>query len=481
MLKLRFRGLSDGSSSQNDSETSQGSTLECVVEMLKGSTVLCRRKLAVRETALWLTPDLSQLKWRVTAKSGDKENEDFSMSLTRVRKLKVSHREISLLSLDDTKTLNFVMSSRERAAIWGKGLRCLIPEMSTGLVRRKRSRPVVPPYDPETDDYEGKPVADKRRLGELIVLGSIGRGAFGSVKLGLNVDNREFYAIKVLSKSMLRRYSRNTRLGRRSLGSNEAEDISELPEISVMRQLEHPNVVKMKEVIEDDEHDCLCIVTEYLPNGSVMNSAKLIGTKPLKERHAKEAFLDVLTGLHYLQTQGVVHRDIKPDNLLRAGDGTVKISDFGSSKKYADSEYEDVSDPYSSTVGTPAFSSPEMCISEKAPPKPSRAYPADLWSLGASLYYMVYGRVPFQARSVFEMYDVICTKPLRFPHRNELYPNFEHASQACEDVIQRLLVKDPEERATIEEIIKMPWIADAFDVKKKRTMLEKQLEEAALV
>lgn len=475
MLKNRFgisRNVRDGESEN------QKSRLECVVDMLKGTRVLCRRRLKVTEATIWLTPNMKSLRWRVYAKTRDKENEEFELPFSRIVRLKVLHREISLVSLEGRESYNFVMFSRDRTVIWGHGLRCLIPELASGgLWNRKRNvrLPPLSAYDPITEKYEGKPLSEKRVLGEIIVLGNIGRGAFGSVKLGLSLENRLFYAVKVLSKSMIRRYNRNL-----SIESEDSEAIAELPEISVMRHLKHQNVVKMKEVIDDDTHDCLCIVTEYMANGPIMSSAKLSGTKPLRENQAREAFIDVLTGLHYLQTRSIAHRDIKPDNLLRGGDGTVKISDFGTAKVYSGpSDWDNKPDSNSPTVGTPAFAAPEMCLHSKAPEKPARAFKADLWSLGATLYYMVYGRAPFQARSVFEMYEVICTKKLRFPTNNEMEFQFVFPTAECEDVIKRLLEKHPDDRPSIEQILDFPWIAKAIDIRKKVTKLREQIRNSS--
>lgn len=142
-----------------------------------------------------------------------------------------------------------------------------------------------------------------------------------------------------------------------------------------MRRLRHRNAVRLNEVVTDEKNDCLCIVTEYLPNGPIMSSVKLIGATPMKESRAKEVSLDLLTWLHYLQIQGVVHRDTKPDNLLTAGDGTVNISDFVSAKAYK-GHGDDSNESDFTTVGKPAFAVPEMCASENAPPKPNRGYVA---------------------------------------------------------------------------------------------------------
>lgn len=468
-----FRSSSHGANVPE--EDYHASTLECIVEMLKGTSVLRRRKvLLVVEATLWLSPDMQSIKWRVSQKG--KPNKVVELPLAKVRTLKESSREISIVNIDDNKNYNFVMPSKARTQVWYAGLLCLIPEMATVQTHRRRTPEVRQPYDLMRDTYHSKPISEKRHLCELVILGSIGRGAFGSVKLGLNTLNRQFYAVKVLSKNMIRRYNRNIQLDPVTSQNayDQGEPITELTEIAVMRKLDNENVVKMLKVIDDDEHDCLCIVIEYLPNGPIMSSAKLTGSKPLSEAQAREAFVDVLTGLHYLRTQRVVHRDIKPDNLLKGGDGTVKISDFGSAKVYeSSSDDEDDSESYFPTVGTPAFTAPELCISDKAPRAPSRAYAADIWSLGASLYYMIFGRAPFLASSVFEMYDEICTKDLLWPRPSELPYSFEQPADECWYVLEAVLQKEPEKRPTIDDLLKMPWIDGAVDIREKVRNLAK--------
>lgn len=472
----RFRSRSGNGVNSLATERDQKSTLECVVDMLKGTLVLIRfNHFQSRTATLWLTPDMKTLMWREQAKTEGKEDQVYSLSLAQVKRLNVLQRQVTIHGLDNPKSIHFVMPSREKASNWEKGLRSLIPEVVTGHLLIRHSKPQAPLYDPLLDVFEGKALSGKRRIGEFILLGSIGRGAFGTVKLALSSQSRRFYAVKVLSKNIIRRYNRNIRLEGPTYDSETADMVAELPEISVLRRLEHQNVVKLKEVINDVTHDCLCIVTEYLPNGSVMSSAKLAGMKPLSESRAKEAFVDVLTGLHYLQSQSVVHRDIKPDNLLAAGDGTVKITDFGSAKAYHGPSDDD-DDSSFPTVGTPAFTAPEMCMSEDAPPKPARAYAADLWSLGATLFYMIYGQVPFQARSVFEMFDAICKRDLEFPNHLELHLTFEYPTQECVDVILSLLQKNPEDRPSFEKILRMPWLSNATDIKMKVNALQEQLQ-----
>lgn len=108
--------------------------------------------------------------------------------------------------------------------------------------------------------------------------------------------------------------------------------------------------------------------------------------------------------------------------------------------------------PGRTTVGTPAFAAPETCLSERAPVGSKEAYHADVWSLGATMYYMVFGRAPFVAKSVFEMYDCICGKPLVFPET-------PHVSRELKDLLSALLEKDPYKRISLEEAKRMPWLS----------------------
>jgi len=132
---------------------------------------------------------------------------------------------------------------------------------------------------------------------------------------------------------------------------------------------------------------------------------------------------------------------------LRSGDGTVKISDFGEARMY------DVKAPDArkgAAPGTPAFIAPELCMSDKSPKPPEESYAADVWSLGASLFYMVYGRVPFLATGVFEIFETICTQKLRFPDAPK-------TSRKLKDLIKKMLTKEPRSRATLQEVARHAW------------------------
>jgi len=116
-------------------------------------------------------------------------------------------------------------------------------------------------------------------------------------------------------------------------------------------------VVVSRDILEDKENNNSIQVVEFMARGVVMDSSKLSGVKPLSEDGVRDIMRNVVAGLEYLHFQHIAHRDIKPDNLLRSGDGTVKISDFGEARMY------DVKAPDArkgAAPGTPAFIAPEL-------------------------------------------------------------------------------------------------------------------------
>lgn len=408
---------------------------------------------------MWLMPDLQHVQFSIARKSQPPLLE--TIDLMRVRKVKGTEREIVMEVDSHKKPLDFVFPSRERAETWLDGLLCLVP--STTIVKlRNRRLEVRYDYDPLQDSWDGKSLENRKRISEFVLLGSIGRGSFGKVKLALSEKDMHFYAVKVLSKSMMVKRNRNASVERNKSGGQLT--VGEMNEIVVLKDLDHKNVMKMKGVFDGTEKDMVYIVVEYLPNGPIMNSSKLSGVIPIREERARAAFVDVVKGLAYLHHKKIVHRDIKPDNLLQSGDGTVKISDFGAAVKYTGDEKMDDKDldlqRHGTTVGTPAFTAPELCLSDKSPTCPSRCYAADMWSLGASLYYMLYGRVPFMAKTVWQMYDAICSQPVEFPEGNS-------TSQAAQEVIRRLLDRSPKRRATVAWIVRCEWLRNCPEIADK--------------
>jgi [calcium/calmodulin-dependent protein kinase] kinase len=139
---------------------------------------------------------------------------------------------------------------------------------------------------------------------------------------------------------------------------------------------------------------------------------------------------------HKVHAQGVVHRDIKPDNLLLTEDDVLKIVDFGVSEMF-----EKASEMMTAkSAGSPAFLPPELCVTKHGD---ISGKAADIWSIGVSLYCLRFGRIPFEQSGVLELYDAIKS---REPDINpETEPEFA-------DLMKRLLEKDPQKRIKMPEL-----------------------------
>ena len=218
------------------------------------------------------------------------------------------------------------------------------------------------------------------------------------------------------------------------------------------------------------------------------------------------AFRDTVLGLQYLHYQGIVHRDIKPPNLLATKDHRVKISDFGVSylgrpihdgepgEEVSEHEAQDLDDEakeLAKTVGTPAFYAPELCVTEPMEEALPVTKAIDVWALGVTLFCMLFARTPFVDNEFIVMRQIadeeiyIPRKRLRpveakprsrpsshgraFPplstsHRHELDLSYEHISDELYDLMKRTLTKDPRKRITLEEVRHHPWlVADLPD------------------
>ncbi|KAG8160130.1 hypothetical protein KVR01_009666 [Diaporthe batatas] len=214
---------------------------------------------------------------------------------------------------------------------------------------------------------------------------------------------------------------------------------------------------------------------------------------------ARNAFRDVVLGLEYLHYQGIVHRDIKPANLLWTRDHRVKISDFGVSyfgrpmrdgepdDTVSESEAQDFDDEYelSKTVGTPAFFAPELCYTDlDSTPPPKVTEQIDVWSLGVTLYCMIFARIPFLAEDEFQMFRKIATEEIYIPTRrlrpvdpstspdtSSLYKRvnsapyrddhqllYEDVDETLRQLLGQMLIKDPRQRITLRGVKYHPWV-----------------------
>lgn len=207
-------------------------------------------------------------------------------------------------------------------------------------------------------------------------------------------------------------------------------------EIAIMKKLDHNNLVSLIEVLDDPQEDSLYMVLEMCKKGVAMKVGLEERAEPYDDETCRCWFRDMILGIEYLHAQGIVHRDIKPDNCLITEDDVLKIVDFGVSEMFEKQSEMTTA----KSAGSPAFMPPELCVARHGQVS-GRA--ADIWSMGVTLYCMRYGRIPFEKGSMLELYDSIRADPI--PLEEESDPNFA-------DLMKRLLEKDPESRITMDEI-----------------------------
>ncbi|KAG7206120.1 hypothetical protein KM043_003514 [Ampulex compressa] len=300
---------------------------------------------------------------------------------------------------------------------------------------RNRRRPLRESRRVSIDNRQGA-----LQLNQYKLLDNIGQGSYGIVKLAYNEEEEVHYAMKILSKKKLMKKAGI--FGRMAPGRRGAADplAKVYREIALLKKLDHPNVVKLVEVLDDPDEDNLYLVFELVQRGEVL---QIPTDKPLDEEIARKNFRDVVMGVEYLHYQRIVHRDIKPSNLLVDSDGRVKIADLGVS-----AELRASGELLSGPAGTPAFAAPETTT----PGAHYSGTPCDVWSMGVTLYSLVTGRLPWDgAGSIIGVQAAVRSEPLRFPEKPSL-------SMELRDVISRMLAKDPAERICLQELKVHGWL-----------------------
>ncbi|XP_075999445.1 calcium/calmodulin-dependent protein kinase kinase 2 isoform X2 [Genypterus blacodes] len=282
----------------------------------------------------------------------------------------------------------------------------------------------------------------------------IGKGSYGVVKLAYNEDDNTYYAMKVLSKKKLMRQAgfprRPPPRGAKTVPEAPPQPKGPLErvyqEIAILKKLDHSNVVKLVEVLDDPSEDHLYMVFELVKQGAVM---EVPTDKPFGEDQARFYFQDLLRGIEYLHYQRIIHRDVKPSNLLVGEDGHIKIADFGVSN-----QFEGADALLTSTVGTPAFLAPEA-LSETRKNFSGKAL--DVWAMGVTLYCFVFGVCPFMDERILSLHQKIKTQPVELPER--LVKTFKaDISEDVKDLLLKMLDKNPETRISIPQIKVHPWV-----------------------
>lgn len=209
-----------------------------------------------------------------------------------------------------------------------------------------------------------------------------------------------------------------------------------LQEVRCMRRVQHPNVVRLYEVI--DTPTTLYLVMELAEGGDLYDYI-LRHEGGVAEGTAKRHFAQIVRAVAYCHQLHVVHRDLKPENVVFfPQQGTVKLTDFGFSNLFQPGMM------LATSCGSLAYSAPEILLGEEY-----HAPAVDIWSLGVILYMLVCGVPPFQETNDSETLVMILDCRYSVP---------EHVSDDCRDLISRMLQKDPSRRASLNEIEAHHWL-----------------------
>ncbi|CAD8121582.1 unnamed protein product [Paramecium sonneborni] len=260
----------------------------------------------------------------------------------------------------------------------------------------------------------------------------LGEGSFGSVYRGTHANS--FVAIKILN---LKHYD------------NPVYKQALKNEITLMMELQSPNVVRILDALCDQHDNELFLIIEYCEGGDLRHLLSHQPNQRFPESAAIAIISQTIQGLTELLHKNYMHRDIKPDNILLK-QNTYKIADFGLAAKIPPKQV------LRAQAGTPLYMSPQVLECKEYSNK------CDIWSLGLVLYELIFGRTPWLCRSFDTYLMEIKTKPLQFPYEIEISFNVK-------DFIKRCLKIEEQNRISWTELLKHPMLQNQGKLKRQGT------------
>ncbi|KAK7866585.1 hypothetical protein R5R35_010425 [Gryllus longicercus] len=265
--------------------------------------------------------------------------------------------------------------------------------------------------------------SDEPHIGKYKLLKTIGKGNFAKVKLAKHVPTGKEVAIKIIDKTQL----------------NPGSLQKLFREVRIMKMLDHPNIVKLFQVIETEK--TLYLVMEYASGGEVFDYLVLHGR--MKEKEARAKFRQIVSAVQYCHQKKIIHRDLKAENLLLDSEMNIKIADFGFSNEFTPGNKLDT------FCGSPPYAAPELFQGKKYD-----GPEVDVWSLGVILYTLVSGSLPFDGSTLRELRERVLRGKYRIPF---------YMSTDCENLLKKFLVLNPAKRASLENIMKDKWMNMGYE------------------
>ncbi|KAG0668986.1 hypothetical protein C6P45_004203 [Maudiozyma exigua] len=282
------------------------------------------------------------------------------------------------------------------------------------------------------------PTRQKRKhvtFGPYLIGATLGEGEFGKVKMGWTRPAKGSHEV---SRQVAIKLIRRT-----SIAQNSEREIKVYREINALKHLTHPNIIELEEVLQNSKY--VGIVLEYASGGEFY---KFIQKKRrLDEQRACKIFSELISGVSYMHSKGLVHRDLKLENLLLDTNENLLITDFGFVN-----EFHRDNELMKTSCGSPCYAAPELVVTTK----PYMGRKADIWSCGIILFAMLAGYLPWdddvanpKGDDIPKLYHYITRTKLKFPGYISAIPR---------DLLRKILVPDPKKRIAMHDLIRHPWL-----------------------
>ncbi|XP_050087716.1 ovarian-specific serine/threonine-protein kinase Lok isoform X2 [Anopheles aquasalis] len=280
----------------------------------------------------------------------------------------------------------------------------------------------------------------------------LGSGACGVVYLLHHTETCQPFALKqVVKQKMSEQQTRQRALN---------DPARVMNEVNIMKNLDHPCVIRMHDII--DKPHSLYMVLEYMKGGDLLS--RILANKRLPEKTSKLFFLQMCHAVKYLHSQGITHRDLKPDNILLADEEEytlLKVSDFGLSR------FVGKNSVMRTLCGTPMYVAPEVLLTRGTG---SYTPKVDIWGLGVVLYTMLSGTMPFSDDFGTPAVEQIKRGKFSFRH-----PIWRTVSSKAKKLIYEILNINPKERPSIDTVLASTWMRDPDVIAEAERLMETQL------
>ncbi|UZJ54170.1 hypothetical protein CBS101457_003490 [Exobasidium rhododendri] len=296
--------------------------------------------------------------------------------------------------------------------------------------------------------FAAHPRRQQVHFGNYLLLQTLGEGEFGKVKLGVHKEWGEEVAVKLIKRDKVGTADGHLQITGPSKDPSKMGKVEK--EIRVLKDVRHPNIVRLYEVIESDRY--IGIVLEYASGGELFDH--ILAHKYLKERDACRLFAQLISGVSYLHQKKIVHRDLKLENLLLDRNRNVIITDFGFANNFENRK----DDLMATSCGSPCYAAPELVVQDGL----YAGSAVDVWSCGVILYAMLAGYLPYdddpknpEGDNINLLYKYIMATPLTFP---------EYIGAEPRDLLCKMLVPDPVKRADLETVMAHSWLSPYQDL-----------------